>query len=404
MCKKEVRRMKKIQLERTIQPRPSSRKQQRNEKIRERLNEHVEVQIIPALADRDGYEKRKQRVCAYCRVSTDMDTQALSYELQVQNYTEYITSNEEWEFVGVYADRGISGTSLKHRDDFNRMIADCRAGKIDLIITKAVTRFARNVLDCISTIRMLKQLEHPVGVFFETERINTLDTTSETYLGLISLFAQGESESKSESLKWSYIRRWKRGTGIYPTWSLLGYEVDEEGHWVIVEEEAELIRIIYDMYLNGYSSPQIADVLTKSGVPTATNLTTWSSGAVLGILRNEKYCGDVLCQKTIAMDIFTHKSIKNTGQKPQYFIEGHHPAIIEKDDWLRVQQLIKERFYIKQRRRSTKPRMVLKGCLAGFTMIDLSWEEEDIAHIFCATQPAQAEPTAFAEHIEIIKI
>ncbi len=397
--------MKKIQLERTIQQRPSSRKQQRNEKIRERLTEHVEVQVIPALADREGYEKRKQRVCAYCRVSTDMDTQALSYELQVQNYTEYITSNEEWEFVGVYADRGISGTSLKHRDDFNRMIADCRAGKIDLIITKAVTRFARNVLDCISTIRMLKQLEHPVGVFFETERINTLDTTSETYLGLISLFAQGESESKSESLKWSYIRRWKRGTGIYPTWSLLGYEVDEDGKWVIVEEEAELIRIIYDMYLNGYSSPQIADVLTKSGVPTATNLTTWSSGAVLGILRNEKYCGDVLCQKTIAMDIFTHKSIKNTGQKPQYFIEGHHPAIIEKDDWLRVQQLIKERFYIKQRRRRTKPRLVLKGCLAGFTMIDLTWDEDDVTHYFCVEkQPAKAEPTAMAEHIEIIKI
>ena len=396
--------MKKIQLERTIQPRQAARKQQRNEKIRERLTEHVEVQIIPALADRDGYEKRKQRVCAYCRVSTDMDTQSLSYELQVQNYTEYFTSNEEWEFVGVYADRGISGTSLKHRDDFNRMIADCRAGKIDLIITKAVTRFARNVLDCISTIRMLKQLEHPVGVFFETERINTLDTTSETYLGLISLFAQGESESKSESLKWSYIRRWKRGTGIYPTWSLLGYEVDEDGKWVIVEEEAELIRIIYDMYLNGYSSPQIADVLTKSGVPTATNLTTWSSGAVLGILRNEKYCGDVLCQKTIAMDIFTHKSIKNTGQKPQYFIEGHHPAIIEKDDWLRVQQLIKERFYIKQRRRSSKPRIVLKGCLAGFTMIDLSWDEADLAHIFCAEQLAKAEPTAMADHIEIIKI
>ena len=396
--------MKEIKLERTIQPRPSSRKQQRNEKIRERLTERVEVQIIPALADRDGYEKRKQRVCAYCRVSTDMDTQALSYELQVQNYTEYITSNEEWEFVGVYADRGISGTSLKHRDDFNRMIADCRAGKIDLIITKAVTRFARNVLDCISTIRMLKQLEHPVGVFFETERINTLDTTSETYLGLISLFAQGESESKSESLKWSYIRRWKRGTGIYPTWSLLGYQVDEEGHWVIVEEEAELIRIIYDMYLNGYSSPQIADILTKSGVPTATNLTTWSSGAVLGILRNEKYCGDVLCQKTIAMDIFSHKSIKNTGQKPQYFIEGHHPAIIEKDDWLRVQQLIKERFYCKQRKRRSKPRMIMKGCLAGFVMIDLSWDEDDIAHIFGAKPTAPAETPAEAENTEIIKI
>ena len=187
--------MKKIKLERTIQQRPSSRKQQRNEKIREQLNEHIEVQVIPALEDRDDYVKRKQRVCAYCRVSTDMDTQALSYELQVQNYTEYITSNEEWEFVGIYADRGISGTSMKHRDEFNRMIADCQEGKIDLIITKAVTRFARNVLDCISTVRMLKSLNPPVGVYFETERINTLDTTSETYLGLISLFAQGESES-----------------------------------------------------------------------------------------------------------------------------------------------------------------------------------------------------------------
>ena len=288
--------MKKIKIERTIQSRPAMRKQQRNEKIREKLTDHVEVQVIPAISDRDGYEKRKLNVCAYCRVSTDMDTQALSYELQVQNYTEYIASNEEWEFAGIYADRGISGTSLKHRDEFNKMIADCRAGKIDLIITKAVTRFARNVLDCISTIRMLKQLDPPVGVFFETERINTLDTTSETYLGLISLFAQGESESKSESLKWSYIRRWKRGTGIYPTWSLLGYDVDENGKWVVVEEEAELVRIIYDMYLTGYSSPQIAEILTRSGIPTATNKNTWSSGAVLGILRNEKYCGDVLCR------------------------------------------------------------------------------------------------------------
>ena len=200
--------MKKVKIDPATQRRPSSRKQQRNAKIRESLNQQVEVQVIPALEDMEGYEKRKPRVCAYCRVSTDMDTQALSYELQVQNYTEYINSNPDWEFAGIYADRGISGTSLKHRDDFNRMVADCRAGKIDLIVTKAVTRFARNVLDCISTVRMLKQLDPPVGVYFETERINTLDTTSETYLGLISLFAQGESESKSESLKWSYIRRW----------------------------------------------------------------------------------------------------------------------------------------------------------------------------------------------------
>ena len=398
--------MKKVKIERTVQPRPATRKQQRNAKIREKLTDHVEVQVIPALSERDGYEKRKLRVCAYCRVSTDMDTQALSYELQVQNYTEYITSNDEWEFAGIYADRGISGTSLKHRDEFNRMIADCRAGKIDLIITKAVTRFARNVLDCISTIRMLKQLDPPVGVFFETERINTLDTTSETYLGLISLFAQGESESKSESLKWSYIRRWRRGTGIYPTWSLIGYDTDEDGKWVIVEEEAELVKIIYDMYLTGHSSPQIAEILTRSGIPTSTNKQVWSSGAVLGILRNEKYCGDVLCQKTISMDIFTHKAVKNTGQKPQYFIEGHHEAIIDKDDWLKVQQLIRDRFYIKQRKRRSKPKIVLNGCLAGFTQIDLAWDEDDIEYIFSAQTPAAeaTTPTAMADHIQIIDI
>ena len=398
--------MKKVKIERTVQPRPATRKQQRNAKIREKLTDHVEVQVIPALSERDGYEKRKLRVCAYCRVSTDMDTQALSYELQVQNYTEYITSNDEWEFAGIYADRGISGTSLKHRAEFNRMIADCRAGKINLIITKAVTRFARNVLDCISTIRMLKQLDPPVGVFFETERINTLDTTSETYLGLISLFAQGESESKSESLKWSYIRRWRRGTGIYPTWSLIGYDTDEDGKWVIVEEEAELVKIIYDMYLTGHSSPQIAEILTRSGIPTSTNKQVWSSGAVLGILRNEKYCGDVLCQKTISMDIFTHKAVKNTGQKPQYFIEGHHEAIIDKDDWLKVQQLIRDRFYIKQRKRRSKPKIVLNGCLAGFTQIDLQWDEDDIDYIFSAQAPAAeaATPTAMADHIQIIDI
>ena len=229
--------MKKVNIDPATQRRPASRKQQRNAKIRESLNKQVEVQVIPALEDREGYEKRKPRVCAYCRVSTDMDTQALSYELQVQNYTEYIESNPDWEFAGIYADRGISGTSMKHRDNFNRMIADCEAGKIDLIVTKAVTRFARNVVDTMTTVRKLKQLDPPVGVIFETERINTLDSVSETYLGLISLFAQGESEAKSESMKWSYIRRWKRGSGIYPTWSLLGYEVDEEGEWVVVERE-----------------------------------------------------------------------------------------------------------------------------------------------------------------------
>lgn len=394
--------MKKLNLDPATQRRPASRKQQRNAKIRESLNQQVEVQVIPALEDMEGYEKRKPRVCAYCRVSTDMDTQALSYELQVQNYTEYINSNPDWVFAGIYADRGISGTSLKHREDFKRMIADCEAGKIDLIVTKAVTRFARNVVDTITTVRMLKSLNPPVGVFFETERINTLDSTSETYLGLISLFAQGESESKSESLKWSYIRRWKRGTGIYPTWNLLGYEVNEEGRWVVVDAEAELIRIIYEMYLNGHSSPQIAELLTRSGIPTATNKEKWTGGAVLGILRNEKYCGDVLCQKTMTLDVFSHKAVKNKGQKKQYFIEGHHEAIIDKKDWQLVQKLIQERFYCKNRRRK-RPKIMVKGCLSGFTLIDLSWDDDDIVSIFIAPKSTEST-TDTTKNIEIIEI
>lgn len=407
--------MKELKIARVAAQSSAERKKERNERIRQKLNEHVEVQVIPAKSELET-EKRKTRVAAYCRVSTDMDTQAMSYELQVQNYTEYIQSHEEWELVGIYADQGISGTSMRRRDEFNRMIADCEEGKIDLIITKAVTRFARNVVDTITTVRKLKHLDPPVGVFFETERINTLDTTSETYLGLISLFAQGESESKSESLKWSYIRRWRRGAGIYPIWSLIGYITDENGEWEIVESEAELVRIIYEMYQNGYSSPQIADILNKSGVPSPMELKgveregkeriLWSSGAVLSILRNEKYCGDALCQKTMSLDIFTHKSIKNKGQKPQYFIENHHEAIVEKDDWLTVQQLIRERHYVHIRKRRTKPKPVMHGCLKGFMPVNLEWKPEDIDALFgnriAETQEKVLPP--LADHVQIINI
>ena len=156
------------------------------------------------------------------------------------------------------------------------------------------------------------------------------------------------------------------------------------------------------MYLNGHSSPQIAEVLTRSGIPTATNKPKWSSGAVLGILRNEKYCGDVLCQKTMTLDVFTHKSIKNKGQKKQYFIEGHHEAIIDKDDWLLVQKLIQERHYCRNRRRR-RPRIVIKGCLTGFTLIDLTWDDDDIASIFMAPQTA-TQAAAATENIEFIEI
>lgn len=196
------------------------------------------VQIIPAKKDlMPEEEKRKLRVCAYCRVSTDENSQASSYELQVQNYTKKIRENPEWEFAGIFADEGISGTSVLHREQFLAMIEKCKAGEIDLIITKQVSRFSRNILDSLNYIFMLRKLDPPVGVYFETEKLNTLDKSSDMVITVLSLVAQSESEQKSNSLKWSFKRRRAQGLGIYPNWALLGYALDEEKNWVIVEDE-----------------------------------------------------------------------------------------------------------------------------------------------------------------------
>ena len=332
--------------------------------------------------------KKKLRVCAYCRVSTDEDTQATSYELQVQNYTKMIHENPEWEFAGIFADEGISGTSVLHREHFLEMIEKCKAGEIDLIITKQVSRFARNVLDSLNYIYMLRRLDPPVGIYFEAEKLNTLDKSSDMIITVLSLVAQSESEQKSNSLKWSFKRRRAQGLGVYPNWALLGYKGRA---WEIDEDEADVVRTIYSLYLEGYSSPQIADFLTKSGIPTVKGLSSWSSGSVLGILRNEKYCGDALCQKTVTIDFFTHKSVKNNGLETQYFIEGHHDPIIEKSDWLTAQQIRKERRYTKNRSRRGKPRYIVKGSLAGFLIVNPYWETEYIESLF-QTLSTQAEP------------
>lgn len=238
------------------------------------------------------------------------------------------------------------------------MIEKCKAGEFDLIITKQVSRFARNVLDSLNYIYMLRRLDPPVGVYFEAEKLNTLDKSSDMIITVLSLVAQSESEQKSNSLKWSFKRRRAQGLGVYPNWALLGYKGRA---WEIDEDEADVVRTIYSLYLEGYSSPQIADFLTKSGIPTVKGLSSWSSGSVLGILRNEKYCGDALCQKTVTIDFFTHKSVKNNGLETQYFIEGHHDPIIEKSDWLTAQQIRKERRYTKNRSRRGKPRYIVKG-------------------------------------------
>ena len=321
--------------------RPRGRSDEKRQSTKDAIREayangpQKEVQIIPAKKDLvTDAEKKKLRVCAYCRVSTEEDNQASSYELQVQNYTKMIQENPEWEFAGIFADEGISGTSVLHREHFLEMIEKCKAGEIDLIITKQVSRFARNVLDSLNYIFMLRKLDPPVGVYFETEKLNTLDRSSDMVITVLSLVAQSESEQKSNSLKWSFKRRRAQGLGIYPNWSLLGYK----GHdWEIDEDEADVVRTIYSLYLEGYSSTQIADLLTKSGILTVKGLSTWSSGSVLGILRNEKYCGDALCQKKFTVDFLEKKMKPNEGEVPQYYVTGSHPAIIEPDEWEQVQ-------------------------------------------------------------------
>jgi len=223
---------------------------------------------------------------------------------------------------------------------------------------------------------------------------------------VLSLVAQSESEQKSNSIKWAYRKRCAKGVGIRPNWALLGYGIDEQGNWVIIEEEAEVIRSIYTLYLDGYSSPVIADLLTKSGIPTVKGLSVWSSGGVLGIIRNEKYCGDALCQKTVTIDFFTHKSVKNDGHEPQYFIENHHPAIIEKADWLMAQRIRKEKLNIRKRKYRRKPKVLVKGCLAGFFVLDVSWDDAYIDSLFAQNPVTDTTDTAIPledEHFTIEK-
>lgn len=213
------------------------------------------------------------------------------------------------------------------------------------------------------------------GVFFEDEKLNTVDPQNELVFTILSLFAQNESLKKSDSIKWSYKNRWKEGVGIYPNWALLGYELDDDRHWSVIDEEADIVRAIYSLYLEGYSSTQIADILTKNEIPTVRGKERWSPGSVLGILKNEKYCGDALCQKTVTIDFFTHRSITNKGHQTQYFIEGHHIPIIPKDEWLAAQQIRKERRNSQKRSRLRVPKPIVKGQLAGFVIIDTQWDD-----------------------------
>jgi len=368
------------------------KKKTSRERIKEAYDDgkrQFQVQYIPPKDELILDEERpKLRVCAYCRVSTDEEAQQSSYELQVQHYTQYIQENPKWDFAGIYADEGISGTSVLHREHFKRMISDCRAGKIDLVITKSISRFARNVLDCLSYIRQLKQMNPPVGVLFETENLYTMDKNSEVIITVLSMVAQGESESKSTNIKWACKRRFQKGLPLCPTWALLGYDTDEYGDMVITENEAEVVRTIYQLYIEGSSSCLIAKILTEAGIPTARGNTKWWSGSVLCILKNERYCGDVLMQKTCTVDYLSHKVVRNDGREPQYFIRDHHPAIIQRKDWDLAQKLRSDLSHYKNRANRIKTRLtpIRYGHLKGFIPINPVWKDITIDELIRSSE------------------
>jgi site-specific DNA recombinase len=294
------------------------------------------VTVIPAKPQMDQRTVMRQlRVAAYCRVSTEEEEQQSSYEAQCTYYTDKIMTNPEWTMAGIFADEGISGTSTKNRDDFNRMIRRCRQKKIDLILTKSISRFARNTLDSLKYIRALKGMG--IGIIFEKENINTLETDTELIITFMSAFAQSESESISANVRWGKRQAMKEGKASVNFKKLYGYYLDDEGNPQVNSDQAEAIRSIYDQYLQGASLRMIKLSLEGKAVPNPAGGAKWDISQIRSILGNEKYCGDVLMQKTFTQDCINKKVIKNTGQLPMYLIQNNHPAIVSREIYQAVQ-------------------------------------------------------------------
>ncbi|MBD5133403.1 MAG: recombinase family protein [Clostridiales bacterium] len=289
------------------------------------------VIVIPANPDlaKAKAVQRQLRVAAYCRVSTDSEEQLTSYEAQKNYYTDKIMTNPKWTMAGIFADEGITGTSAKKRPEFLRMIRKCRQKKIDLILVKSISRFARNTVDCLKYMRALKELG--IAIIFEEQNLNTLDNESEMLFTVMSAFAQSESESISENVKWGKRQAMREGKAVIQYKHLYAYEKGEDGKPKIIPEQAEVVRHIYDSYLAGHSLDMIRKDLEDRGIRTVSGGVTWSKAVVRGILQNEKYCGDVLQQKSFVNDCISRKHIRNVGQLPMYLTQDHHEGIVSRD-------------------------------------------------------------------------
>ena len=349
-----------------------------NAEQKERIRQRVRVQIdeenyqfFPERKDPDYYDNDvNQRVGVYVRVSTDDPRQTTSYELQKKYYEDFVVRHPKWTLVDIYADEGISGTSTKHRDEFNRMIAECKVGKIDLIITKSVSRFARNVVDFLGMVRMLSERNPPIGVFFEAENIFSLNETSNMALSFQATMAEEESRNKSRSMETSLRMRLDHGLPLTP--KLLGFTHNSEGKLIPNPDTMHIPKLMFFMYLYGYSTQQIADALTALEKKTYLGNVKWTASGVAASMRNERYCGDVYTRKTFTKDVLSHKSVKNRGERPISHYYDEHKGIISRDDFIAVQHMLKNSKY---GNKSMLPelRVITEGLLKGYVIINPRW-------------------------------
>ena len=359
------------------------------------------VSEVDPIYENKDWRQKVFRVAAYARVSTDSSDQENSLKNQKKHYDATIPANPNWKYVGLYADDGISGTSTHNRKEFNRMVEDCKEGKIDLIVVKEVSRFARNIIDCLNTVELLLTLDPPVGIYFETNNINTLDAGNKIFLTLFAMFAELESELKSKSVKFGNNRCFEDGNYFSPA-NLLGYEKDGKYGIKIEPEGAKTIRLIYDLFLAGYSTKEISEAMTSLSRPTASGNLTWSPSSVLGILKNEKYCGDFIMQKTFVENFKTHKAVQNKGQRKLYYEPDHHEGIVTRADHTRSLLLLKSnqaspyfdnRFII---------RIVRQGLLSGFIPMNPAFGGYNASHYLCALETARIPfPPIEAEVVHI---
>ena len=367
--------------------RQTSSRAERREQKRRQMQDEISynqrgngVIIIPPQKRRElAEEPPKLRVAAYCRVSTQEEQQVGSFDMQIHHFAKRIEANPQWELVEIYQDEGISATTVEKRLGFQKMIADAVDGKIDLILTKSISRFGRNIVDILDNLRTLSALNPPVSVEFETEGITyTGDGRNNLLISLLAALAEMESQQKSEAVKAGI--RWRMAEGIYKfsVQNTLGFYRDHFGRLVIEPTEARIVEYIYESCLEGATPAEIAAALTEQGIKSPMGNDLWSAGTVRSILRNEKYCGDALMQKTYTKDFRTHKSVKNTDLN-MYFKENHHTAIIKKEDWIKVQKLLSERH--STAKRATLRRLsnhfvayrVKDGLFKGYLIMDSRW-------------------------------